>query len=416
MFGFNVGRRRRKAAARGPSRVRRLSVETMERRLMLATNAADFGAEDFITARYSLTSAGVQAIAIQSFESGAFTDGGFLTHFAPPGVSPTTGHTFVLSDSVLADRAFAGGVNPTRLNSTAQTPVDFDSDTLPTPGIPILVISPTANDTSDFSNSPSPPVTSSPEHLGDGEGGAIAIQSIIASIGPGATPAVGQSVIGKTSPGQNDAKRAASIVAVSFDSSPISGEWARPAMMELAGGEPGATGRQSASNRPSDEQSGQSPLSFDHNLQASRLHLVRYRATNDRDADEIAVSPADETRVNDLPNASFRKDDAVLDGARPWDLSSREKSYSPTSPEAQVEPGSDAFINREEKHLAQAEFFERLGADEVAAAPLIERAPTWDTPLKATSLLMILALERVATGNSRRGKGHAVVQTQKVAT
>jgi hypothetical protein len=421
MFGFSAKRRSERGAAEHVharrSSVRRLSVEAMEGRLMLSTNAADFLSPNYDAIQFSLDATGVQPASIETVYFHSFKDGGSLTFFTPTLDGAVAGVPIFLRDNNLSAGVISGSANVTRGNFNVGAPAVFDSDTLPTPGIPVLVISPNSSDATTYANSPSPLAADLIEELGDDEGGEIPIQSIIASIGPGAISTIGDRAIVSAPVGPQEIA-AAKIPTSAFDDFRISGEWARPMMLELAGGEhrtPEREGTDRAGEfgdlRDGERATSESPLSNNYNSEHSGVKLARY-VSDDNNLRQGAIRTMASKAPNDLQVANAEREVATVEAVAQWVLSSRLDSDSPPSREAPAGTASDGPLNFDNMHSARAEVFDSLGAEELAGAPLIDHVNTWATPLKATSLLMILALERIATGNSRRGKAHPMAQAQ----
>jgi hypothetical protein len=381
-----------------------LSLEAMEGRLMLANNVVDFASMEELTVTSSFYVHEMRNLDVTELGLESDGMGGFVTRSWHLLNASQDASVFGWRQSLLGGTISVAGedlnvVPKFNLDFSA----DFDSNTLPTPGIPILVIAPPANEPSVPEANPSPLVSSAQEGFDDSEGGEIPIQTIIASVGPGATEP-----IAAAPDGPNDTTGRISLMSSAVDEQRIVGEWARPSMLELAGGEPRSGERQADNpdgefpdSRTSDD-SAELPLSFDHDSPGSAVRLARY-GSHDLNAHPSVDGDAKAAAPHRLEVSQTNADVFV-------------EAYGLHN---QVQAGSNADVSRDlsgdlpestegdldSERSARSEVFERLGNRELASARIANENDGWGTPLKATSVLMILALERIATGNSRRGNG-----------
>jgi hypothetical protein len=180
-------------------------------------------------------------------------------------------------------------------------------------------------------------------------------------------------------------------------------------MLEMAGGEPAGI-RQPAA--PAHEQT--------HILENDAGSRVRRPLSSGAAAD----TPANDSRAAREFDGSRRSADTIPEGPNGANGHSRAASHQPESlilisriAAADVQSQSDALASAELTNVddsasaasavhdsAYTEVYDKLGASEADGAEGLFNRDSWRDSWKATPLLMILALERIAASNSRRAK------------
>jgi hypothetical protein len=390
----------------------RLGFEAMEGRLMLAGDAPDFVsweayAPDFSPALYPPSAAPLQSELVE------YVDGGFIT----PGalLSGSSDHG---SFDIVVNRANFGssGRAPTTAvfnnSGSGGLSVDFSGVHLDTPAIPIIVFPSTDSDgDTTFVDQPANagPLPQPVEVTVD-EGGAIPINPILAFVGHTDSWKRGEQLASTQRFQTGDVSLGITSVVQRTQPREIAGEWARPVMLEMAGGEPAGM------RQPETSQNQQAPASDgDDNLRFRRS--LSSGAAADRSApDSRAAGDLDGSRRNtdthpaeDAPPANRRASLAPQQPV-PIVLASQRANTQSLIQSATDEPAESASLgvgSAERSALNEsvhAHIYDQLGtSDAVGDAALFNR-DTWRDSWKATPLLMILALERIAASNSRRAK------------
>jgi hypothetical protein len=408
-------RKRRPASAENPSihfgRVRRLGFERVEGRLMLSGDAPHFISWDaysteFSIAIYQLGDAPVQLAPVE------YVDGGFVQPRTVR-LGPSTDGTFDIVTTGANSGVLGSGQTITagfNLSDSSGVTFNFGGVHLDTPAIPVIVFPGTDSDAgTTFVDQPAtagPP----PVEVTADEGGAIPINSILAF--------VGQTDNWKS--GDRLASTASRTVRVNWGTpSPvrtpqgheIMGEWARPAMLEMAGGEPASVGQ------PADARhERRSMFDEDDNLRLGRPRS--FGAAGD--------TPADDSQAARDFDGSERSADSITPGEaasqterlsatsqQPVSLAVASHVASDDSPAKPNSTMATESANRENDSASKlnavnesaiAEVYDQLGTTEGVGAQAVFNREAWRDSWKATPLLMILALERIAASNSRRAK------------
>jgi hypothetical protein len=197
----------------------------------------------------------------------------------------------------------------------------------------------------------------------------------------------------------------------------ISGEWARPTMLEMAGGEP------TSMQPPEASQHERTPLSDgDDNLRSRRPWssgaAADSPANNSRTARETNPSrhsadalPTEEAATANRRLSSASKQPVSLIAASPLaDAHSLvTPSASATTEAAKLDNDSASKSGADES--VYAEVYDQLGTSDASGAQAAFKLDSWRDSWKATPLLMILALERIAAGNTRRAKRESPCHT-----
>jgi hypothetical protein len=229
------------------------------------------------------------------------------------------------------------------------------------------------------------------------EGGAIPIQPIIALV---ERPSSSESLLRLVSNAalRSDANWKPSAGAKPTHGLEIAGEWARPSMLEMAGGEPASIRQPSASKSEvtpridGDEAAPtRQPLSSRDVSKASPVVSSPHptmevtRGTVETSHSQYLADAHPMVRPVPHRSPSLISESHVIERT----------SLSESAMLAEI-PDADAS--------AHHEVFEQLGRTDSEAMQLFVGSDTWRQSWKATPLLMILALERIAASNSRRAK------------
>ena len=405
--------RRRSAANCRPASsagVRRLSVEVMEGRLMLSTNGPDFGSVDLLSTQFGLDAYQFNTAAIHAAPVGTPAEGGFVS--TDPALLDQSFNPFnVASPAVLVNSPkhydiFIPGASATDgTNIMPGGMTNFDAVRFDTPGIPRLVMAPADSDGGLI-----PRVESTLAHnwrnaIKENEGGAIPIQSILAVVGPGGSS--GERIVSKS--GGEPAERLRTVT-MSSEGGVISGEWARPTMLEMAGGEPVSIARPAPAPPDFTSTLDRDPRG-DQPLSSGGVPSAPANAFAHRQGLAPSGGAAASTSIEETPTLTLRGSvRSVSQGATSFDdglhslqLQSRVSSSDVFPLGPHQEPSLRPAIAGPEAS-AYAEAFAQLGTrDETVMQSLAGHTP-WRESLKVTPLLMILALERIAASNSRRAK------------
>jgi hypothetical protein len=409
-------RKRRVTTAKTPSvhftRARRLGFEAMEGRLMLSGDALEFVSWDaysseFRLAIYSLSVAPVQMAPVD------YADGGFIQ----PGTmlfGPSSQGTY---DS-LTNRANFGAVESGppitvgfNLSGSSDVTFDFSGVHLDTPSIPVLVFPGTDSDLgTTFVDQPANSGPQTTEVTAD-EGGAIPINSILAFVGQTDSWKSGDRLASAATPQMDRSNWGMPSVVRTTQAREIAGEWARPAMLEMAGGEPASNGQ------PAEGQYQRSSMFDDEgNMRVGRplssgsatdTPANDSRAARDfnasrRSAD--AVPPEEAAPANRHLSSTSQQSASLIFASQVADAHSLiQANTSQRSESAIMETGAAPDVSRLNES-ALAKVYDELGTNDAVGAQAVFNHDAWRDSWKATPLLMILALERIAASNSRRAK------------
>jgi hypothetical protein len=384
---------------------RRLGFEAMEGRLMLSGDPPDSVSweaysPEFRIALYPLRTMPLQTAPVE------YVDGGFITPRAGLLGSSVQG-TFasVTNRDNFGLSELSANIAISSHSGSGKLSVDFSGVHLDTPAIPIIVFPFTDSDADTTFVGQPPDAGPQPVEVSADEGGAIPINSILAFVGhtdswkrgdqvASQRSQTGDVILGITSAVQRTQPRE------------IAGEWARPVMLEMAGGEPAGMREPETSQH----QRGPAP-DGDDNLRFRRS-LSSGAAPDGSAADLPAARDMDGSRRNthpaeDAPRA-IRRASLAPQQPVPIVLASHRANARSLIPSASYEPAESPSLevgSAEQNALtesAYADVYDQLGTSDGEAA-LFNR-DTWRDSWKATPLLMILALERIAASNSRRAK------------
>jgi hypothetical protein len=461
MFTSSNHQQRRRVSAGRPGRPgrglsRRLRVEAMEGRLMLAGTTIDLAPLSLEAAEIHLSAVRSNLDQHQTLFAATLTEGGFVTNqftvFTPSALDSDSG-------AVAADDRGAGYV------ISLQSPViqGFDSPTtgatrgalanLYEAGLDrswtLFDITGVLNDgtTPQVMGMPLSPVTNSAtlgqelkpllnelvaNRAPESEGGLIPIQPILGAPN-GGSPSTG--IIAKTLRPESPLEEAppkllaatskvstatmastTSSTAVAEAGDPaIYAEWARAMVFETAGGEPERNNRVDAAE---EEEFG--PLSTgpvqppaDQPLPSQRaIWATGARGSGDA-ATEWNGEPSSIVSWDDPSDRSPIGGGVLAASWRAADEGAAEASNAAVASRASTgaigPAGSSAGLD-----LARAAVFDEIGGGEVPLARSFAHDLARGS-LGATPLLMVLALERIATGNSRREKQAASTASPKLA-
>jgi hypothetical protein len=251
---------------------------------------------------------------------------------------------------------------------------------------------------------PSPAVQPTSDDAGGGashEGGAISIQWPTAPIDPGVEPKQPEPSLAALLMNSQDsayAQKPAISNRMTSSAPAVSGEWARAAVFEIAGGEPLAENAPSRDERlqPGDSTSDHSAPESS-NMSDAKSNSLR----KGLDAAQVLVDSASANEV-ELTDATARETLAALDDAALFDLTSiallDQHAATMNGGVSQVSANSDDALSAA---------FDQLGGDDLAvASTLSDRVRVnW---LSGTPLLLMFALERVTARKSRNRQTNIV--------
>jgi hypothetical protein len=392
--------------------LRRLSFEAMEGRLMLSGDAPEFvswGAysPEFRLAIYPLASAPQQTAPVEIVEGGFIQPGAVLLGSSAHGTLDT-----------VTNRANVGEIQPRTLTTISYNLSDwpgvtfnFDGVHLDTPSIPVIQFPATDSDAGTTFVDQVDIVGPAPTEVTADEGGAIPINSILAFVGQTDSWRSGERLASKATLQSREPNWGRPSVSNSAQAREIVGEWARPTMLVMAGGEPARI------SQPEKLQHEQTPVPDGDDNMLIRRRLSSGAAADTPTNDSRTASDFDRTssatdQSNDAAHAS-RRWSSSSDRLVSFDLTShmvdadsliRESTESAET--KSIENGSASDGNALKKS-AYAEVYDELGNNDAVGAQDVFNRDTWRDSWKATPLLVILALERIAASNSRRAKREA---------
>jgi hypothetical protein len=413
MFGLRNSRRQPNASLckQRDSRSRRLRVEMMEGRLMLAASPLDAsqGTADTVQPAWTLMQLGSTAGYVQTFQS-QMTDGGFVNyHYADPSSDKTftlsgsnfvevsaswkgpvvlgTSNSAVASDTLFGTTPRVSPIGDTGLNAAVIVP-DLDSRDTGSPLSPLdikpVVIGP----------SPNQPGPNSP---GRSEGGSIPIHAIFADFRQDGHLASGvKSVSSLLTEASVDLRTSAHVAATSAEA--VAGEWARATVFEIAGGEPAALnvrGEKNTNNSDNGDTVRQSgPLSTIE----SRHQSTGHRATTFPQARVTNGQFGEPAR----PEGPLMAHDAAANLTNLTNGANGEAiAYSPPFAQAKQTGAANP------ETLAVETLFHDLGEDRIGVVESNIHGKSWLRTIGTSPLLIALALERIAALNSRRARRDA---------
>jgi hypothetical protein len=307
----------------------------------------------------------------------------------------------------------SGNVN---LSGTGGIHFDFDDVYLDTPAIPLIGFPGTDSDPG--TTFVDPPANAGPQAAGPqatetvaDEGGAIPINSILAFVGQVDNWRSGERLASRATSPSVDLLSGIPNSGQPAQARDIAGEWARPMMLEMAGGE-------AASIRQPEDARHDPTSKFDDE---DNIRLGRPLSS-----DASSATPANNSRAargldgsrgnaDAVPSEDAAREDRRLSSAsqQPVSLvfsSHGSAAHSLVRPNAS-DPSESAFIENGQASVltalnesAYAEVYDELGASDAVGAQAVFNRDAWRDSLKVTPLLMILALERIAASNSRRAK------------
>jgi hypothetical protein len=374
---------------------RRLGVEQMERRLMLSSTTIGLAPVQLRFAGVSVASYELNAAAGQSEATPTTTDGGYILfndsswgkHTNISGAGQSTPETSISYDDV----TYNGQLLSTGVTKWEPATVPM----LDSNGLQPTII-PTSNEGVGLTPAITPiiagPPASTPNNI---EGGPIPIQTLLTDFRKedSVAPAVKALSASKYS-----AQFASS------SGSAVTGELARATVFEIAGGEPGQSGRSSDDNehliQKTDDASSQTdqPLS-DNGFDRRGDHLK---------AQDVQVAPTNANIPNVVgPGATDIRTDSPT-AAAILDRSAMSEPNRKAS--GKTMPGNSAVADSSGNSdtTAVESAFDQFGRDKVGILDSNKNSRFWSRSITVSPLLMVLALERIAAIHSR----HAARATQ----
>jgi hypothetical protein len=382
---------------------RRLGVEAMEGRLMLATTGIEFEPVDLPLAPVAV---GTQDYAMTSAPAVWVTrlkeEGGFITSQYSWDAATNGGTAFMLGDTISNDTLNnlieKGHVGTTDAGGMTRGWLLVNEYATDSGGIqPVVVV--VADSNADVSSALRPILSQyNGAHVDSDEGGSIPIEGILANTELERGSDVGRPVrlVSLTAENSGDSAATANLAAVRAANAGISGEWARAMVFELAGGEPERDGGSSSSNVDLNLQDG-GPLSS---------------ARPQGDAEQEAAQNTGAPRIPDMAHA-------MMSAAMPGGFNSLvgdgsaagESDLAPlaTKWHSSGDNGGGAGQGTGAASLPATVFetaFEQIGGSTQSVLQSLA-AESWHRSFGVAPLLMVLALERIAAGNSRRANRDA---------
>ncbi|HEY3395371.1 MAG TPA: hypothetical protein VGK58_21900 [Lacipirellulaceae bacterium] len=386
---------------------RRLGFEAMEGRLMLSGDVPDFVSWDAYSPQFSLALYPPSAAPLQTAPV-EIVDGGFITTDAVLfGPSAQKAFDSVTNLAYFRLSGLSSDIVITNNSASRDWSLNFTGVHLDTPAIPLIVF-PTGSDLdTTFVDQPAD-AGPQPVEVTVDEGGAIPINSILAFVGHTDSWKRGEQLASTPRSQTGDVSLRIASVVQRTQSREIAGEWARPVMLEMAGGEPiGMRQPETSQNQRAPASDGDDNLRFRRSLSsgaAGDASATDSRAGRDMDSSHRNTA----THPDEDAQSAIRRTSSTQQPV-PIVLASH-TANGQLSQSATVEPSKLASLDSGSAERgaldesAFADVYDRLGtSDAVGEAALFNR-DTWRDSWKATPLLMILALERIAASNSRRAK------------
>jgi hypothetical protein len=407
------------ATAQKPGRrlraVSRLGFEAMEGRLMLSGDAPEFASwgaysPEFRLANYPAASQPLQTAAAEYVEGGFIQPGAVLLGSSGYGMLDT-----------ITNRANVGQLPPATpvmvnydLSDWSGTTYNFEDVHLDAPAIPLIEFPATDSDAETTFVDQVDIVGPQPTKVTVDEGGAIPINSILAFVGQTDSWRSGERLASKANLQPRDPSWRMPSVAQATQAREIAGEWARPMMLVTAGGEPTGIGR------PEKHQYERTPAPDSDDQTFIRRRLSSGEAADTPENDSWTAGDFHGSRGSaaavpsgDAAHAS-RRLSSTSERPRSLNLASHvaaaDSLSGPTTSESTVR---EVLANRLASEInvrnesAYAQVYDELGTSEKLGAQDAFNREAWRDSWKATPLLVILALERIAASNSRRAKREA---------
>jgi hypothetical protein len=382
----------------------------MEGRLMLSGDAPNYELWDTYSPEFSAALFPLGAMPLNTFPA-VDADGGFIL----PG-TVLTGYSVRGSFDPATNRAYIGSFAPSTptppgvsVSVFDHSDVDFGGVYLDTPAVPLIEFPGTdSNPGTTFVDQPvdaGPQVT---ETFAD-EGGAIPINSILAFVGHTDSWTSGEQLASNSTSHASERLPAIPILGQPARAMDIAGEWARPTMLEMAGGEPASIQHAAA---PEHEQTlflekGGGPLvrrPLSSGAAADAANNSRAARDDDasrRGADTVPSDDSDGANVRS--RAASQQPESLIHVSHIADADPQNHANALAMAEL-TNVGDAASKTGAVNASARAEVYDELGASEAAGAEALFNRDSWRDSWKATPLLLILALERIAASNSRRAK------------
>ena len=384
-----------KRAERGSRAAGRcLRVESMEGRLMLSTTTATPGETptDFVQ---------IAPIQVQTLRT--YVDGGFVqSSYVPLNNDVVTFHVLKTSDQtngttipdLLSDGSFLS-TNVVGEQYMASLPASFNSYTFNSyvDGGGIIV---RVSGGFPLMRFPSPQVAANPE------GGAIPIDPVL----PKSTPSLvrkPETLLVSATPKMSDNLVIDSQLAIATakpSSSEISGEWARAAVFEIAGGESTTVASDSTGVQGNDLHEAE-PVTSDDPAPAP-VHTVAYNSTEQMPEHPRKLSAFENESNSFDPRITISPSAIVGDNNVPSLFDARANGSKTVAALAgPILPADVRQADAQTRKVAAAAF-DQLGADDAAfCTPSIESRRS-GTSFFIKPMVLILALERIATRRERR--------------
>jgi hypothetical protein len=394
-------------SANGWGARRRLGFERMEGRLMLSGDAPDFHLWETYSPEFQIAPYPLGEMPLKTFPAD-HSDGGFIL----PG-TVLSGHSVHGTFDPVTNRAHIGSFAPSTptsisgdLSVSGASDFDFGEVFIDTPPIPPIAFPGTDSDPgTTFVDQPADAVPQVTETFAD-EGGAIPINSILAFVGHADGWSSGERLASKATSHTGNLLTAVPNLGPPGQARDIAGEWARPTMLEMAGGEPASTGHDAAHEHEQrlllEKDAGsrvRRPLSSGAatDPSANDSRSARDFDGSRRGADSVPSEGPD--GANGRSRAASQQPESLILASQiaAADLQGQSSAVAIAEFTNVGDPGA---TTRAVNESAYAEVYEKLGAREATGAEALFNRDSWRDWWKATPILMILALERIAASNS----------------
>jgi hypothetical protein len=386
----------------------------MEGRLILSGDAPEFVSWDAHSpglglAIYKLSAMPPQLVPVEYIDGGFINSGGVSTESTVYGTFDSV--------TIRADfGAFGPALPPTgsvSLSGSGDIDVEFGDVYLDTPEIPVIVFPGADSDVdTTFVDQPADAGPQPAEVTAD-EGGAIPINSILAFVGHTESWKSSERVASLATAQRGDAHWQIPSTSQLTHSREIAGEWARPTMLEMAGGEPVSMREPESSRDERTPASDDGELRFRRPLSSGAAADAPAKDSQaahgmDRPRGSAGAIPTEEpASANRRASAASQQPHSLVLAIDVADADSQHRSALPATAEASQPENHAASRESVMNDSAYAEVYDRLGTSESRSAQAIFNQDSWRDSWKATPLLMILALERIAASNSRRAQREA---------
>jgi hypothetical protein len=397
MFPQRTNRRQNRSVSSFHNRrggaARRLVIETMEDRLMLSATTFENASLATTTTRYSLSFGQFNVTSGQLVSVVAPSEGGYVSY------------TNTFSTGGVSQSADFGVTRGTVLTSDTTAPRPTYGSSFESDGLQPIVLT---GGGSTFEPNIQPIIAGPPGSTpGQNEGGAIPIHSLITDLRRDASLA---------SAAKSTVSITHSVRVQASSTTTISGEWARAMVFEIAGGEPGESGKPMVKNAGT-LQTSEPNMQLDDSL--SSLDSLRRQnnliAGNDSALPPNAPSQNIETEQPQT-GQSAAPGDALIDRTAASNLMYGLNGYGEIADKLLLPANRDDAASTEgdttdSASLGSDAAFEQMGDDaHVANIESSTKSDTWVRSISAAPLLMILALERIAAVNSRRATREAAAK------